>query len=221
MIESPVLNRDPDRRFIVVMVVAAVALGWAGAVTAGQLPATGQTTCWDSNGVVIPCAGTGQDGDIQAGSTLRYQDNRDGTITDRNTGLTWEKKSMDGSVHDAGNSFFWSGAFAYVAALNTAKFAGHRDWRLPNVKELQSIVNYQQFAPAVSSAFNHNCMAGATVLTGSCTVGNGYWSSTSYVYAPIGAWFVNFVDGGVDVGIKSSFSIQVRAVRGGWADQDD
>jgi hypothetical protein len=43
-----------------------------------------------------------------------------------------------------------------------------RDWRLPNVKELQSIVNYEVFEPAVSPAFDTDC-PGATVLTGSCT----------------------------------------------------
>src|SRR4030095_1336400 len=63
-------------------------------------PATGQTTCWDSSGVVIPCAGTGHDGDIQAGATLAYTDNGDGTITDNNTGVMWEKLSDDGSIHD-------------------------------------------------------------------------------------------------------------------------
>src|SRR5207249_5145188 len=63
-------------------------------------PATGQTTCWDSSGNVIPCAGTGQDGDLQKGAPLSYTDNGDGTITDNNTGLMWEKLSMDGSVHD-------------------------------------------------------------------------------------------------------------------------
>jgi len=60
-----------------------------------KFPATGQTSCWDSGGNVIPCAGTGQDGDIQAGATLKYKDNGNGTITDRNTKLVWEKKSDD------------------------------------------------------------------------------------------------------------------------------
>jgi len=71
-------------------------------------------------------------------------------------------------------------------------------------KELQSIVNYQNFAPSVSSAFNNNCVPGATVLSGSCTVGNGYWTSTTYVYAPMDAWFVNFIDGGVNAGLRDA-----------------
>jgi hypothetical protein len=70
-----------------------------------KFPATGQTTCYDSAGTVIACAGTGQDGDIQAGATLRYQDNGDGTVTDKNTGLVWEKKSDDGGIHDMDNLY--------------------------------------------------------------------------------------------------------------------
>jgi len=210
------LKTAPERWLMFAVVFAATALSWTAMATAGQVPATGQTTCWDSAGAVIPCAGTGQDGDIQAGAKLRYKDNGDGTITDKNTNLTWEKLSADGSIHDRSNSYSWADALAvHVAGLNKANFAGHNDWRLPNVKELQSIVNYQNFAPSVSSAFNNNCVAGATVLTGSCTVGNGYWSSTTYTYAPAGAWFINFIDGDVNVGSKSSFFIQVRAVRGG------
>ena len=64
------------------------------------LPATGQTTCWDSNGNAISCAGTGQDGELRKGAALAYVDNGDGTVTDVNTGLVWEKLSHDGSVHD-------------------------------------------------------------------------------------------------------------------------
>ena len=61
-----------------------------------QLPQTGQTTCWDKNGNVIPCAGTGQDGDIQAGVAWpnpRFTDNGDGTVTDNLTGLMWTQNA--------------------------------------------------------------------------------------------------------------------------------
>jgi hypothetical protein len=71
----------------------------------GAFPATGQTTCWDSAGTVIPCAGTGHDGEIQAGATLAYTDNGDGTITDDNTGLMWEKLSDDGSINDKDTTY--------------------------------------------------------------------------------------------------------------------
>src|SRR5206468_905681 len=97
-------------------------------------------------GTVIPCAGTGHDGDTLTGAPLAYVDNGDGTVTDVNTGLTWEKQSNgDGSVHDMSNAYTWDQAFlGHVAILNTGTgFAGHTDWRVPNVRELQSIANYQ------------------------------------------------------------------------------
>jgi hypothetical protein len=66
-----------------------------------------------------PCFG--QDGDIQAGADLRYVDNGDGTITDLNTLLVWEKKSDDGSIHDQNAGHTWDNAFAvHVAGLNQA-----------------------------------------------------------------------------------------------------
>jgi hypothetical protein len=163
----------------------------------------------------VPCTGTGHDGDIQAGASLLYADNGDGTITDMNTGLMWEKKSDDGSIHDKDTTYTWDNAFAvHVAALNTASFAGHTDWRMPNAKELQSIVNYENASPSVSPAFNSGCVPACTVLTCSCTVANFYWSSTTRANAPQNAWGVYFLDGFVSPVLESNF-IYVRAVRGG------
>jgi hypothetical protein len=159
-----------------------------------HFPATGQTTCSDTSGAAISCAGTGQDGETQAGTPLAYTDNGDGTITDQNTGLVWEKLSMDGSVHDVGNVYSWSGAFvSHVEILNSAHFAGHNDWRLPNIRELESIVDYgsQQSVP-ISPIFSTPCDPGCTVLTCSCVVGAFYWSSTSFQSPPAFAWGLNF-----------------------------
>jgi hypothetical protein len=194
--------------------------------TDGGFPATGQTTCWNSSGTVIPCAGTGRDGDTHTGAGLAYVDNGDGTITDANTGLTWEKQSSgDGSVHDIANTYTWDQAFSvHVATLNGASFAGHTDWRVPNVKELQSIVNYGNFSPAVSAAFNTNCTSPCTVLTCSCTnynvyccpSYNVYWSSTTYLPGLVStlAFAMNFFNGELPEQDKK-YVWSVRAVRGG------
>src|SRR5438552_1386005 len=184
-----------------------------------QLPVTGQTTCWDGSGNVIPCAGTGQDGELRKGAPLAYVDEGNGTVTDVNTGRVWEKLSDDGTVHDKDNLYTWANAFTgHVAALNAMSFAGHNDWRLPNVRELQSIANYRSFDPTVSSAFNNDCAPGCHATTCSCTASSDYWSSTSSVSDPSGAWYVTFSYGRVDAfgrsGGKSSAAF-VRAVRGG------
>jgi hypothetical protein len=55
-----------------------------------QVPKTGQTWCWNAGGILIPCAGTGQDGDLRKGVSWpspRFTDNGDGTVTDNLTGL--------------------------------------------------------------------------------------------------------------------------------------
>jgi hypothetical protein len=187
--------------------------------TMQQLPATGQMTCWDTGGAVVPCAGTGQDGQIEAGRVLAYVDNGDGTITDTNTGLMWEKKSDDGTIHDMKTTYSWDNSFAvHIAGLNSASFAGHADWRMPDVKELQSIINYENVFPAVSPEFNNGCALNCTVLTCSCTLavvpGPIYWSSTTYTNAPYAAFSVRFSDGYVNALNKATGNV-VRAVRGG------
>jgi hypothetical protein len=185
------------------------------------LPATGQTTCWNTAGQVIPCAGTGQDGDFQAGAPLAYTDNGDGTITDPSTGLMWEKKSLEGAVttnpHHRDRMYTWADAFAeYVAGLNAGDgFAGYTDWRLPNIKELQSIANYEHANPSVSSAFNTGCVASCTVLTCSCTASSAfYWSSSTSPGVPANALGVHFSPFNV-VHFEKGNPAFVRAVRGG------
>jgi len=165
----------------------------------------------------MPCASTGQDGEIRAGATLAYVDNGDGTITDVNTGLMWEKKSLDGSSHDVNFRPTWDGAFTvHVAGLNAANFAGHNDWRVPNVKELVSIVNYENVNPAVSPAFNNNCASGCTVLTCSCTRSSFYWSSTTGAPNPGGAWGIDFQFGDLIADNKTvNGNDAIRAVRAG------
>lgn len=188
--------------------------------TAGQaFPATGQTTCWDSSGGEIDCEGSGHDGEIQAGATLTYTDNGL-TIRDENTGLMWMKQ--DDNNGDCGNlsgsldkdcTFTWDEAFTFVTSLNASAFAGYTDWRLPNAKELQSIVNYENQDPAVSEAFNTDCAQACSLATCSCTAAEPYWSSTSFAPVPT-AFFVSFNEGVVNGADKGSFA-RVRAVRGG------
>ena len=105
-------------------------------------------------------------GDGVTGPALRYHTQGDGTVRDLNTLLIWEVKGTAGGVHDVGNGYTWSDSFTvFLDTLNntcdgdettacTKKadckgigngkcgYAGHRDWRMPNVKELQSIVDY-------------------------------------------------------------------------------
>lgn len=128
-------------------------------------------------------------------------DNGDGTITDPVTGLMWEKKSYDGSIHDKGNTYSWADAHTlFLDVLNTAPcFAGHCDWRLPNEdglnirkglgpKELESIRSVAGECPGtlcIDPIFNSACGPGCKVTECSCTEelpgtygAPVYWTST-------------------------------------------
>jgi hypothetical protein len=179
---------------------------------------TGQTRCDQGDGTLGMCPGSpaGQDGAVLAGVPAVYTDNEDGTITNTATGLMWEKLSNDGSVHDQDKRYTWSGAFEQkIAALNTSPcFAGHCDWRLPNLRELESLLNVGEIAPAVDPVFNSDCTPGCTVEACSCTQLDFYWASTTFEDLPDSAWAVDLNLGFVN-GFEKVLDFPVRAVRGG------
>jgi hypothetical protein len=235
---------------------AARLVDWtAGRLTAPftfeRLAATGQTRCWLGASIEVGCDGTGQDGDAQAGAAPDLVDGGDGTITDRNTGLQWEKKSDDGSLHDKDDTYPWVGkctadgktwctrdadclllggtcggttVFEWVDQLNAAQFAGHDDWRVPNIRELESIVSHgveSSSAPYVPAAFDTNCGSesagnpGCTVTDCSCTRPFVYRASTTLDTMPSFAYGLDFARGTASGIAKTATYYAVRAVRGG------
>ncbi len=137
-----------------------------------------------------------------------FVDNHDGTITDTATGLMWQKCSMGQTYNASTNGcdgsatkYTWQQALAECEGL---ELADHNDWRMPNINELQSIVDYSRHKPTVDATYFPN------------TSSSEYWSSTtptnsSYMNY---AWRVNF-----NVGYISDYDKDnpdyVRAVRSG------
>jgi hypothetical protein len=179
---------------------------------------TGQTKCFDTSGNQFFCGGSGFDGDLQIGAPRSFVDNEDGTVTDRGTGLEWEQFSDDGGIHDQDNLYTYAEAFSVkIAALNSANFAGHNDWRLPNQFELLSRVNFGQIAPAsYSPYFDHDCTPSCSLPACSCTSDPGHeWASTTYLPSPAQAWQVGFANG-IPFSSPKTLTHGARGVRGGY-----
>ena len=162
------------------------------------LPGSGQTVSYAPR----------DDADIRAQGTLSYTDNGDGTVSDNVSRLMWEKKS-DANVNEV---YTWAAALAYVESLNTMNggqgFAGYNDWRMPNVRELQTILDYGRLQPMIDPTL------GPTVGILNFV---DFWSSTTAItpnYPGTSAWGVDFLNGGMLAFGKGS-PLRIRAVRGG------
>jgi probable HAF family extracellular repeat protein len=172
-----------------------------------RLPRTGQTRSWNSSGSEIPCAGTGQDGDIQAGAAWPNPRFTPGTGTeadcmvDNLTGLMWPK-----------NANYFNGTKNWDDAIDSASnltLCGHSDWRLPNENELESLTN----ADASDNAAWLMSMGLTSVQR------NFYWSSTTQALYPLSAWVIDMWDSAVtyDSRGKAAYNYvwPVRGVSGG------
>lgn len=150
--------------------------------------ATGQKICRDERRTIIDCASPdypGQDGFYQAGCPTegRFIDNGDGTVTDNCTGLMWMQSDADinkDGIITSDDKLIWKDALTYCSLL---WFAGYDDWRLPNIRELESLVDYSRRMPAIDPMFH--------VWIG----GLRYWSSTSSHSWPFDAWIGSFLNG--------------------------
>ena len=120
----------------------------------------------------------------------RFIDNKDGTITDKETSLTWMKE-------DDGKTRTWSEAKEYAEG-NKMKLPG-KGWRLPTVKELISLVDYEKYDPAIDPVFTN-------------TKSSYYWSSTRHASYSDGAWSVDF-SGGYVYWYFTNLKYCVRPVR--------
>jgi len=169
------------------------------------VPKTGQTQSY----------GDRDDGDLQRGVAWpgpRFTDNENGTVTDNLSGLIWLQNGnctefFDGDTIGV-NPRPWNDALTAANSLSSGycgladgSVAG--DWRLPNLRELQSLIDYGELGPALPDGHPFTN-----------TMSSFYWSSTTSVGATSYAWLISFNYGQASDNHKF-LSYYVRAVRAG------
>jgi hypothetical protein len=169
----------------------------SGGTTSAPFPVakTGQTTPY----------GPGDDGALQKGAAWpnpRFTDNSNGTVTDNLTGLVWLKTANCLGALPWRNALSSANGLASPSCgLSDGSTAGQ--WRLPNIKELSSLINAGLVSPALPAG---HPFAGVQSYY--------YWSSTTVASSPSNAWYVNLNDGTVYANDKPVF-YYVWPVRGG------
>ncbi len=210
-------------------------------LSTSSVPDTGQNQYYNAVGDIInpPLEGEayyGQDGTYvyykspsytkldSIGNELPLASTEWVMVKDNVTGLIWEVKTDDGSVHDRDNVYTWydsdsdtnggnagteddgthSNTEVFINSLNSSSFGGYNaGWRLPTMPELQSIVNYGETGSAIDSDYFMYTMP------------SFYWSSMTFAFNPDYAWHVYFGPGGGGTyGQYKSTVGYVRAVRG-------
>ena len=160
-------------------------------------PDTGQTKCY-YNDVEITCPDPeetfyGQDAHYSCypQSYTKLDENGNALpdtatewvmVRDNMTGLIWEVKTDDSSIHDKYDTYTWQNAQdIFIATLNSQNYGGHNDWRLPTIKEISTIVDISMEYP--SPTINTDYFPNTDLYY--------YWSSTTYAYYPSIAWYVS------------------------------
>ncbi len=202
---------------------------------------TGQVKCYNNTiEIYAPSAGQafyGQDGQIN-GNLPNFTKSSDGlTVHDNVTGLTWQQtpdRNGDGAINSS-DKIAWANITSYVAGLNTSKYGGFNDWRLPSIKELYSLIDFRGTDPSGYSGTDtfdlipfidtaYFAFGWGDTTAGERIIDAQYWSSTQYVSTTMGSaatvFGVNFADGRIkgyprDIGPGGkAFTEYIRCVRG-------
>ena len=152
---------------------------------------------------MIPCQGSGQDAEFSPGAAWpepRFEARGD-VVLDRLTGLFWLR-----DANQAGYPMTWPEALGHVAALSEDMHAGRGDWRLPNRRELYSLISHRDRKPALPAGHPFG-----NVFQG------WYWTSTSFAGNPAFAWYVHTEGGRMFYGHKLQSFLAWPVAEGGNA----
>ncbi len=177
VVNDGVLDSAPDTVSVIVTRVS-------------SLPETGQILCYNAAGTEISCSGSGQDGEFTS-NPMSFTDNGDGTVTDKVTGLMWQKSSDSASIT-------WT---ASVSHCSGHTLGGYTDWRLPTIGEFTGIIDFSVSDPAIDT----------TVFTG--VISDSYWAATEAAFNSTDyAWYLYALYGETLTGGKTntSYALCVR-----------
>ncbi len=142
----------------------------------------------------------------------RFLDLLDGTVADCETGLIWMKKAnCDGTKTWTNALAFCDGLASGNCVLGDGSLAG--DWRLPSVRELQSLVDTHYINPVLSNGAGTDQWSEGDAFDN--VQSDYYWSVTPHAGDTAGAWYVGMHYGWVGYGHKSYNFFYVWCVRGG------
>lgn len=142
---------------------------------------------------------------VSTAPSSRFQQNKDGTVVDTQAGLMWRDclEGVTGEACDKGKplAVTWADALRYVPKLNSqGGFAGHSDWRLPNIRELATLAELQCADPAIN----------LTVFPNTASV--HVWSSSPARFYTHYSWYVDFETGAFTYGERTKAKA-IRLVR--------
>jgi Spy/CpxP family protein refolding chaperone len=139
-----------------------------------------------------------------------FNDNGDGTVTDNATGLTWSQDDSGDGVNTGPRSGMnWEDALAWVQQKNDENYLGYSDWRLPNAKEMQNILDYSR-APDATGSAAIDPVFNTTQITneGGQVDYPWFWTGTTHVRS----------NGGGEAGAYICFGRATGYMGGSWID---
>ena len=162
---------------------------------------TGQRHCYDETGQILPCKDHMMQ-KIALESGVDWPNHRFEVFTDvvldHLTGLFWtQKASFENRFHT------WQGAQAKITRMNRENAHGFDDWRIPEIREIESLADLANHSPALPGGHPF------------ADISDFYWSNTTSMYETRYAWTFYMKDGAVGVGFKENAEFSLWPVRGG------
>lgn len=153
---------------------------------------TGLTRCYNEDGDVVDCLGSGQDAEFLAGHDWpleRFETTGEHLVVDRATGLIWTKNSCPTDF-----PLSWQEALGFIEQMNKEARYGRSDWRMPNRRELRSLIDHSSKKPALTIGHPFK-----NVFLG------WFWTSTTAAIATCYAWYVHLEGGRMFYGNKDGY----------------